>query len=52
MADLDLRILGRNILLLVAILSGLVIGEMIIVSAEDSATPVTQQAVYKAPPQE
>ena len=52
MADLDLRILGRNVLLLAAILSGLVIGEMIIVSAKEPAASVRQQAVYKAPPQE
>jgi len=52
MADLDLRILGRNTLLFVAILSGLVVGEMVIVSAEEPATSVRQQAVYKAPPHE
>ena len=52
MADLELRILGRNILLFLAILSGLVIGEMIMVSVEESTASVRQQAVYKAPPQE
>jgi|GEM_PF-4517138 hypothetical protein len=52
MQDFDLRTLGRNILLLVAILSVLVIGEMVLVSAEEPAPSVQQQAVYHPPPQE
>jgi hypothetical protein len=52
MEDFDLRTFGRNILLFVTILSVLVIGEMILVSAEEPVTPVQQQAVYKAPRQE
>jgi hypothetical protein len=52
MADFDLRTLGRKSLLIVAILSMLAIGEMILVSAEEPAASVQQQAAYKAPPQE
>jgi hypothetical protein len=46
MADFDLRTLSRKILLLVAILSILVIGEMVLVSAEEPAAsvPTSQQA--------
>jgi len=40
MVDFDLRTLGRNILLLVAILTVLVIGEMVLVSAEEPPAPV------------
>jgi len=49
MEDFDLRTFGRNVLLLVTVLSVLVIGEMILVSAEEPATSVQQQAAYKAP---
>jgi hypothetical protein len=52
MEDFDLRSLGRNILLLVGILSVLVIAEMILVSAEEPVTSVQQQALYKTPRQE
>jgi hypothetical protein len=52
MQDFDLRTLGRNILLLVAILSVLVIGEMVLVSAEEPVASVQQQAAYHPPPQE
>jgi len=52
MEDFDLRTLGRNILVLVAILSVLVIAEMVLVSAEEPAASFQQQAVYKAPGQE
>jgi len=47
MADFDLRTFSRKILLLVAILSFLVIAEMILVSAEEPAAPLqasSQQA--------
>ena len=37
MADLDLGTLGRKLLLIAAILSALVIGEMVLVSAEEPA---------------
>jgi hypothetical protein len=47
MADLDLRTLSRNILLLVAILSFLVIAEMVLVSAEEPA-PSTQSSSQPA----
>ena len=49
MEDFDLRTFGRNVLLLVTVLSVLVIGEMILVSAEEPATSVQQQVAYKAP---
>jgi len=52
MEDFDLRTLGRNILLLVAILSVLVIGEMVLVSAEEPVASVRQQAANEAPRQE
>jgi hypothetical protein len=52
MKDFDLPTLGRNSLLLVAILSVLVIGEMILVSGEEPVVPAQQQASYKASPQE
>ena len=52
MEDFDLRTFGRKLLLLVAILSALVIGEMILVSAEEPPASVQQQAVYKAPRQD
>jgi hypothetical protein len=52
MEDFDLRTLGRNSLLLVAILSVLVIAEMILVSAEEPVASASQQSVYKAPRQE
>ncbi len=52
MADFDLRTLGRNVLLLVAILAALVMGEMILVSAEEPAVSVPQQITYAAPAQE
>jgi len=48
MEDFDLRTFGRKLLLLVAILSALVIGEMILVSAEEPPVSAQQQAVYKA----
>jgi hypothetical protein len=47
MVDFDLRTLGRNILLLVAILSALVIGEMVLVSAEEPA-PAGQESSQQA----
>jgi hypothetical protein len=50
MVDLDLRTFGRNILLLVAILSALVIGEMVLVSAEEPPAAVhdsSQQSSYR-----
>jgi len=49
MEDFDLRTFGRNVLLLVTVLSVLVIGEMILVSAEEPTTSVQQQVAYKAP---
>jgi len=52
MEDFDLRTLGRNILTLVAILSVLVIAEMVLVSAEEPVASVQQQAAYEAPRQE
>jgi hypothetical protein len=52
MDDFEMRTLGRKFLLLVAILSVLVIGEMILVSGEEPAGSVQQQAIYKASPQE
>jgi hypothetical protein len=52
MEDFDLRTLGRNILILVAILAVLVIAEMVLVSAEEPGASVPQQAVYEAPRQE
>jgi len=52
MEDFDLRTLGRNILMLVAILSVLVIAEMVLVSAEEPVASVQQQAAYEAPRQE
>jgi hypothetical protein len=52
MEDFDLRTFGRNILLLVTILSVLVIGEMILVSAEEPVSSVQQRAVYQASRQE
>ena len=52
MADFDLRTLGRNVLLLGAILSVLVMGEMILVSAEEPAASVPQQITYTASGQE
>lgn len=48
MADFDLRTLGRSVLLLVAILSVLVMGEMILVSGEEPAASVPQQITYTA----
>ena len=47
MVEFDLPALGRNILLIVAILSVLVIGEMILVSAEEPVASFQQQASYK-----
>ena len=47
MVDFDLRTLSRNILLLVAILSMLVIAEMVLVSAEEPA-PVAQESSQQA----
>jgi hypothetical protein len=47
MVDFDLRTLRRNILLIVAILSILVIGEMVLVSAEEPA-PARQDASQQA----
>ncbi len=47
MVDFDLRTLSRNILLLVAILSMLVIAEMVLVSAEEPA-PVAQDSSQQA----
>ena len=44
MADLDLSTLGRRVLLIAAILSALVIGEMLLVSGE-AATPPPDQHV-------
>lgn len=52
MEDFDLRTLGRNILILSAILSVLVIGEMVLVSAEEPGATVQQRAAYEAPRQE
>jgi hypothetical protein len=52
MEDFDLRTFGRKLLLFVAILSALVIGEMILVSAEQPPPSGQQQAVYKAPRQD
>jgi len=52
MDDFDLRTFGRRMLLFVAILSVLVIAEMVLVSAEEPAASFQQQAVYKAPGQE
>ena len=52
MEDFELRTLGRNILMLVAILSVLVIGEMVLVSAEERGALVQPQAAYQAPRQE
>jgi hypothetical protein len=52
MADFDLGTLVRKSLLIVAILSILVIGEMITAPAEEPASSVQQQAAYKVPPQE
>lgn len=49
MDDFDLRTFGRKMLLFVAILSFLVMGEMILVSAEEPAAPVQQQTAYSAP---
>ena len=46
MEDFDLRTLGRNILMLLAILSVLVIAEMVLVSAEEPGASVQQQAAY------
>ena len=40
MVDFDLRTLGRNILLIAAILSLLVMGEMLLVSAEEPPASV------------
>jgi hypothetical protein len=51
MDDFDLRTFGRRLLLFVAILSVLVMGEMILVSAEEPASPVPQQTAYSAPRQ-
>jgi len=51
MDDFDLRTFGRRMLLFVAILSVLVMGEMILVSAEEPAGPVQQQTAYSAPRQ-
>jgi len=47
--DFDLRSLCRNLLLIVAILFVLVIGEMILVSAEEPAPSVQEQALLEAP---
>jgi len=47
MVDFDLRTLGRNILLIVVILSMLVIGEMVLVSAEEPA-PAGQESSQQA----
>jgi hypothetical protein len=47
MADFDLRTLSRKILLLVAILSMLIIGEMVLVSAENPA-PADQESSQQA----
>ena len=52
MEDFDLGTLGRNILLLVAILSVLVVAEMVLESAEEPVASVQQQAAYEAPRQE
>ncbi|HEV8416049.1 MAG TPA: hypothetical protein VGQ49_20830 [Bryobacteraceae bacterium] len=51
MDDFDLRTFGRRMLLFVAILSVLVMGEMILVSAEEPAGSVQQQTAYSAPRQ-
>jgi hypothetical protein len=47
MVDFDLRTLSRNILLIVAILSVLVIGEMVLVSTEEPA-PAAQESSQQA----
>ena len=47
MVEFDLPVLARNILLIVAILSALVTGEMILVSADEPVASVKQQAAYK-----
>ena len=52
MEDFELRILGRNVLLLMAIISVLVIAEMVLVSAEERGALVQPQAAYQAPRQE
>jgi len=52
MEDFDLRTFGRKLLLFVAILSVLVIGEMILVSTEEPSESGQQQAAYKAPRQD
>jgi hypothetical protein len=43
MADLDLTTLGRKLLLIAAILSALVIGEMLLVTGEAASSPPDQQ---------
>jgi len=48
MADLELGTLSRKILLIVAILSCLVIGEMILVSAEEPAASIPDPAQHAA----
>jgi len=48
MVEFDLPALARNILLIVVILSVLVTGEMILVSADEPEAPLQQQAAYKA----
>jgi hypothetical protein len=53
MVDFDLRTLSRKILLIVAILSFLVIAEMILVSAEEAAAAApdsSQHASYQWAP--
>jgi hypothetical protein len=51
MEDLDLRTLGRKMLLFMAILSALIMAEMILVSAEEPApAAVQQQAAYSPAP--
>jgi len=52
MQDFDLRTLGRNILMLAAIISVLVIAEMVLVSAEEPVASFQQQAAHQATPQE
>jgi len=47
MVDFDLRTLSRRILLLVAILSMLIVGEMVLVSAEKPA-PTAQESSQQA----
>jgi hypothetical protein len=49
MDDFDLRTFGRKMLLFVAILSVLVMGEMVLVSAEEPAGPVQQQTANTEP---